>query len=352
MISINVHASKKYDVSIGEGFLDECGDAIFKAAGGRLAMIVTDDNVSALYENRLRSTLEKSGYRVARYVIPRGESSKNDINFFSLLNHLAEEKFTREDVVVALGGGVVGDLAGFGAACYMRGVRFVQIPTTLLSAVDSSVGGKTAINLKAGKNLAGAFYQPDAVLCDVSLLSTLPAEFFSEGCAEVIKYGVISDAAFFRSLETPIDKQLVKVIARCVSIKRDIVLEDEFEKGARKLLNFGHTVGHAVELLSDYKTAHGAAVAIGMAVETRAAFRMGICQKECALEILKMLRLYRLPENADFQAAQLAKACLSDKKRDGDSLTMIFPTELGRCIFKKVPVSDLESVISLGLGEL
>ena len=352
MKTIRINASRIYDVIIGGEILDSCGAAVRKAAGGRSSAIVTDDNVAPLYEKRLSGTLLKNGYRVVSYVLPCGESSKNAENFISLLEFLANEKFTREDVIVALGGGVVGDLAGFAAACYMRGVRFVQIPTTLLSAVDSSVGGKTAINLTAGKNLAGAFYQPDAVLCDVSLFSTLTPEVFSGGCAEVIKYGIISDRALFRSLETPIEKQMVDVIARCVSIKGDIVLEDEFEMGARKLLNFGHTIGHAIELLSNYQTPHGFAVAVGMACEARAAFRMGICQKECPQDIMQMLRRYGLPENTHFEADMLARACLTDKKRGGDSLTMIFPTEIGRCIFKEVPVSELETVIRLGLEGL
>ena len=351
MKTITVRASKAYDVTIGEGLLDDCGSAVRKAAGGLNAAIVTDDNVAELYESRLRDALLKNGYRVAKYVIPHGENSKNDKNLISLLNFLADSKFTREDVVVALGGGVVGDLAGFTAACYMRGVRFVQIPTTLLSMVDSSVGGKTAINLAAGKNLAGAFYQPDAVLCDVSLLSTLPPEVFRDGCAEVIKHGIILDREFFHSLEVLIDKQLVDVVSRCVSIKRDVVLEDEFEKGVRKLLNFGHTVGHAIELLSGYQISHGHAVAIGMAVEARAAFRMGICREECLRDILRMLRLYGLPVSIHFKADELAQACLSDKKREGQHIAMVFPTEIGYCVLKEVPVSEMEAVIRMGLAE-
>jgi len=351
MRTITVNASKTYDITIGTGVLSEAGSIIRKTAGGKTAAIVTDDNVAPLYAERLKSILEESNYRTATYIFRSGETSKDAGTFISVLNFLGSEKLSRTDVVVALGGGVVGDLAGFAAACYMRGIRFVQIPTTLLAAVDSSVGGKTAINLITGKNLAGAFYQPDAVLCDVSLLTTLTAEVFRDGCAEVIKYGIIADSVLFESLKTPIRTQSEAVIARCIEIKRDIVAEDEFEHGARKLLNFGHTIGHAIELLSKYRTPHGQAVAAGMAIVTRAAVRMGICGAHSLRDILHVLRLYELPENTAYKADKLTHACLSDKKRDGDSLTMIFPLEIGKCVLKKIPVSELEAVIGLGLME-
>ena len=349
MKTITVNASKTYDIIVGTGFFDEAGSIINKTIGGQTAAIITDDNVSPLYGQRLANSLANNGYRVVQYVFPHGELSKNEKTFFSILNFLAEEKLSRTDIVVALGGGVAGDLAGFAASCYMRGTRFVQIPTTLLAAVDSSVGGKTAINLVAGKNLAGSFYQPDAVLCDVSLLSTLPQETFKDGCAEVIKYGVIADRVLFESLNKTVHTQLENIIARCVEIKRDIVAVDEFENGERKLLNFGHTIGHAIELLSDFNVSHGRAVAAGMAIETSVAVRLGLCNEDCLKDVLQMLRLYELPENTDFQAAELARACLSDKKRDGGSLTMIFPQEIGKCVLKKIPTDELETVIRLGL---
>jgi len=239
----------------------------------------------------------------------------------------------------------------------MRGIHFVQIPTTLLAAVDSSVSGKTAVNLDSGKNLAGSFYQPDAVICDISLLSTLKPETFRDGLAEVIKYGVIADRTLFELLKnqvlTPADKfHLENVIARCVEIKRDIVAEDEYENGIRKLLNFGHTSGHAIELLSGYQITHGHAVAAGIAIATRAAFRMGICKAQCFEDILHMLRYYELPVNTEYEASELANACLSDKKRDKDTITMIFPVETGNCIFKKIPVCELEMVIRMGLMDI
>jgi 3-dehydroquinate synthase len=349
MKTITVNASKTYEIKIGSGILDDAGSILKKI--GSTAAVITDDNVAPLYADRLEQSLLHSGIRIVRYVIPHGEASKNTGQFLSLVNFLAKEKLSRTDTVVALGGGVVGDLAGFAAAVFMRGIGFVQIPTTLLAAVDSSVGGKTAINLEAGKNLAGAFYQPDAVLCDISLLSTLTADIFRDGCAEVIKYGIIADSALFDSFETPINTQLEKVIARCVEIKRDIVAQDEYERGERKFLNFGHTIGHAIELLSGYEITHGSAVAAGMAIVTRMAVRMGICDDLCSHGVLQMLKRYDLPVNTAYDAASLARACLADKKRDGGKLTMIFPEKIGKCVLKDIKIEELENLIRLGLEE-
>jgi 3-dehydroquinate synthase len=349
---ITVNASKTYDIFIGADILGETGILVRKTAGGQAAAIVTDDNVAALYEKRLSAALENNGYRVVKFVFPRGEASKNAGTFLSLLNFLAEERLSRTDIIIALGGGVTGDIAGFAAACYMRGIKYIQIPTTLLAAVDSSVGGKTAVNLAAGKNLAGAFYQPEAVICDTSLLSSLPPEAYRDGCAEIIKYGVLADRTLFESLITPVAEELESVIARCVEIKRDIVAEDEFENGARKILNLGHTVGHSIELLSKYNIPHGAAVAAGMAIITRAAVHMGICEIDCLRDILGMLRLYGLPADTPYEAERIAQACLSDKKRDGGHITMIFPVKIGKCILKDIPVEDLATVIQMGLKVL
>jgi len=350
MKTITVNASKTYDIKIGSGILDDAGSILSNI--GAAAAIVTDDIVAPLYAQRLEQALLRKKTRVVRYVIPNGEASKSAEYLVPLVNFLAKEKLSRTDTVIALGGGVVGDLAGFAAAVYMRGTGFIQIPTTLLAAVDSSVGGKTAINLEAGKNLAGAFYQPDAVLCDISLLSTLRPEVFRDGCAEVIKYGVIADSELFKSFEKPIKDRLEDVIARCVEIKRDIVAQDEFEKSVRKFLNFGHTIGHAIELLSRYKFTHGSAVAEGMAIVTRAAAQMKICDDSCRQDVIKILKLYGLPTNTTFDPASLANACLSDKKRDGGKVTMIFPEKIGKCIMKDIKVEELENVIRLGMEEL
>ncbi len=349
MKTVTVSASKTYDILIASGLLDGAGGYVRPFIPGGSAAIVTDDIVDRLYGGRLAASLTAAGLQTVRDVIPNGEASKNAETFIGLLNFLAESRLTRADAVVALGGGVVGDLAGFAAAAYMRGVRFIQIPTTLLAAVDSSVGGKTAIDLDAGKNLAGAFYQPEFVLCDLALLDTLRGEIFTDGLAEVIKYGVIADRELFDRLRKPIKPQLEEIVARCVSIKRDIVDADEFETGPRKLLNFGHTVGHAVERLSDYTVSHGRAVAVGMAVMARACAKSGICTDEAAREIVALIEAGGLPVTTDRGAAQLARAALSDKKRSGGTITLTVVERVGKCVLKDMPVEALESFIAPGL---
>ena len=259
-------------------------------------------------------------------------------------------QLTRTDLIVALGGGVVGDLAGFAAACYLRGIRFIQVPTTLLAAVDSSVGGKTAIDLDAGKNLAGAFWQPSLVLCDTDTLSTLPEEIFRDGCAEVIKYAVLYDPELIQQLlESGLDFDRESVITRCVQWKRDVVMEDEFDTGARMKLNLGHTFGHGVEAKSHFSVSHGKAVAIGMAMVGRASAKSGICSEETSHRIQKILQLFGLPVSTEYTAEELYTYTLSDKKRSGGSLTLIVPKEIGHCEGISVPVDQLPSFIEAGL---
>lgn len=349
MAKVRVEASKSYDIIISAGLLQSAGEHIKNTVGGTKAAIITDDIVDKLYARTLETTLIDAGYEVFKFVIPNGEGSKNTENFLAILDFLAENGFTRKDAAVALGGGVVGDLAGFTAASYMRGMRLVQVPTTLLAAVDSSVGGKTGIDLRAGKNLAGTFYQPDLVLCDYLTLSTLKEDVFRSGCAEVIKYGVISDTSLFESLREPIESRLEEIITRCVEIKRDIVVADEREGGLRQILNFGHTFGHAIELLSDYRTPHGEAVAIGMAMMARACARLAICGTSTAESIIDMIRHYGLPTETAFSVEDIYKAALSDKKMGGGVITLVVPIEIGRCELRKTSLEELWEFIELGL---
>lgn len=309
MKTVEVRASGAYTVEIGSGLLDALGRELSALASGSV-LVVTDSNVAPHYLQRACASLRQAGFAVCSVEIPAGESSKNLENFGLLLRVLAQKRLTRTDTVVALGGGVTGDLAGFAAASYLRGVRLVQVPTTLLAMVDSSVGGKTAVDLPEGKNLVGAFHQPALVLCDTDTLDTLPEAVFREGCAEVIKTAILFDRPLFRQLAqqgTGFDRE--DVIARCVAHKRDIVAEDEFENGSRRLLNLGHTVGHAVEKCSGYTVSHGAAVAIGTAVMARA-----FCREDRE-EILAVLKKFGLPLETDFTPEELAQAALSDKKR-------------------------------------
>ncbi len=341
--------SRAYDVLVGRGLIERAGELCRDVLPGRRAAVVTDTNVGPIYAKALEKSLEAAGFATVRHVIRSGEASKDGENFLKLLEFLAAGELTRADAVFALGGGVVGDLSGFAASAYLRGIRLVQVPTSLLSQVDSSVGGKTAIDLRAGKNLAGAFYEPDLVLCDIDTLSTLPKETFRDGMAEVIKYGVIADEALFCALETDA-LALSDLIARCVSIKRDIVCLDERDLGVRQLLNFGHTPAHAIEKLSGYAVPHGRAVAAGMAIMARAAARLTFCAPDCPARIAGLLCKYGLPSETTFSAQALSSAAGADKKRSGDTIQLVVPEKIGSCRLWKVRVEEVEGVFQKGLA--
>lgn len=347
--TVTVSASKKYDVIIGSGLLREAGERVKAVNGGSALCLVTDDVVDALYGAAVENSLAAAGYRVEKIVIPHGEASKTPETYLNIISFMAEKDISGGDAAVALGGGVIGDLTGFAAATYRRGIDFVQLPTTLLAAVDASVGGKTAVDLPAGKNLLGAFHQPSLVLCDTDTFKTLSKDILRDGCSEIIKYAMIKDAALFDVLQDIPSAMSEDVIARCVEIKRDVVEADERDKGERRLLNFGHTVGHAVELLSDFGITHGSAVAIGMAIVARASAKLGYCSEECSAMLVEKIKSFGLPTETEFTAAQLAKAMLADKKRSGGTVDMIIPEKIGRCVIRKTDVSDLESFVSAGM---
>ncbi len=336
---VKISASRSYEVRIGGGLLDTLGARAAALLKGRTVCIVSDDSVAALYESRARASLEAAGFGVVTYVFPHGEQSKSGENFLQLLNFLAEHRLTRADGLIALGGGVTGDLTGFAAACYLRGVRYIQVPTSLLAMVDSSVGGKTAIDLPAGKNLCGAFWQPVEVLCDTELLKTLPEPIFRDGCAEVIKYGVLGDKAFFERLKGSPD--LEAMVTRCVEMKRDVVEDDEFDTGRRQLLNLGHTLGHAVEANSAFTLSHGQAVAIGMAMMARSAVSHGFCTPETRDEIIHLLTRYGLPVETNQTKESILQTALGDKKRQGGTITLVVPEAIGQCKLHTIPVEEL-----------
>ena len=350
MKTVHVAASKEYDVLIGEGLLSQLHYYVQQVANPSKIVIVSDTHVWPLYGPTAVSVLEKAGYLVHSYVFNAGEENKNGHTYLSLLDYLACNQVTRSDLLIALGGGVVGDMTGFAAATYLRGINYIQIPTTLLAAVDSSVGGKTAIDLPSGKNLAGAFYQPKLVLCDLRTLDTLPEETFRDGCAEVIKYGILYDPQLFRHLQThtlAFDREYV--ISRCVELKRNVVCEDEFDRGSRQKLNLGHTIGHAVEHCSHFTVPHGKAVAIGMAIIARFAVREQLCDSHTTKEILELLQSFRLPCKSDYSSIELSDAALSDKKRSTNTVNLIIPRKIGQCDIVPCPVSKLHSVIEAGL---
>lgn len=345
MRSVTVKTSAMYEVLIGSGLLQKAGEAVKKVISPCKAAIVTDSTVVHLYEETVRKSLTEAGFSVCTFVFPAGEASKNIHTLSHLLEFLAKEEMTRTDLIVALGGGVTGDLAGFGAAVYLRGIPFVQIPTTFLAAIDSSVGGKTAVDLEAGKNLAGAFYQPKLVLCDTDVLQTLPEVVFADGISEALKYGVLGDDALFEKIAGGDFRQdLEEIIETCVSMKRDVVEEDEFDTGKRQLLNLGHTFGHAIEQKSHFQMTHGHAVAIGMHLIAKAAEAKGIAEKGTAAAIAKALEQNQLPKETEFSPAEVAEGTLRDKKRRGGTISFVFPKKIGACEIVKIPVEEVEAL--------
>lgn len=349
MRTIEVNATRRYEVHVGNGLLEQTGALAAPLIRGRRGVIVSDSRVFPLYGDRLATSLTAAGFSVCSYVFPEGEASKNTQTLVSLLNFLANEQITRSDALFALGGGVTGDLTGLAAATYQRGMACVQVPTTLLAAVDASVGGKTAVNLDAGKNLMGAFFQPYLVVCDPTLTQTLPPEVFADGCAEVIKYGMIASDQLLGRLRGPLVGEVLEaVIADCIAIKRDLVTRDEFDTGERQLLNFGHTVGHAIERCSNFGISHGSAVAIGMAVITRACVAEGRCERGCASLLLELLARFGLPDRCEYTSQELLEAARSDKKRSGERITLVLPERPGRCVLESCDYPTLLSMLEKG----
>jgi len=350
MITINIEASRSYPIHIGASLLDKFTDHLTVFPKCSKICLVSDSTVYPLYGDFLLSTLRRQ-YEVSTFVFESGEASKCAATYLKLLSFLAQQELTRTDLIIALGGGVVGDLAGFAAATYLRGIPYIQVPTTLLAAVDSSVGGKTAIDLPEGKNLAGAFYQPCFVLCDTLTLRTLPDSVFRDGCAEVIKYAVLYDEELFDHLETrglSFDREFV--ISRCVQWKKEAVMADEFDRGLRMKLNLGHTIGHAVESCSQFGISHGKAVSIGMAIVCRSACKHGWLDQSVCQRILNCLEQFGLPVNTEYSSEVLFHAALSDKKRSGSSVNMILPRSIGDCTIVPVPNSELKAFIESGLS--
>lgn len=343
MNRIEINTSRKYDVYIGGGLLSRTGELAAKSIKGRRALVVGGENVLPLYGQKLSESLSAAGFDGTVCPIPGGEQHKNADTLLYILETLAELEFDRDDAVFALGGGVTGDIAGLAAALYRRGIACVQLPTTLLAAVDSSVGGKTAVNLNKGKNLMGAFAQPTLVICDTDCLATLPPRIFNEGWAEIIKYACIADPLLVE------ESDIERIIARCVEIKRAAVVADEHDRGQRRRLNFGHTIGHAVEKASDFSYLHGEAVAIGMAVLTRGCAALGLCGEDCAEKIEQLLAAHELPIRCELSATKIYEAALSDKKRSGDSIALVLPSEFGRCEVVNSGFGLLRRIIEAGL---
>ncbi len=344
MQTINVRTGRPYAVKIENGILSRAAAEIAARMEGRRTVIVTDDNVAPLYAEALRADLLSAGIRTDVFVFPHGEGHKTMDTVTALLSYLVEKEITRRDFLVALGGGIVGDLCGFAAAIHLRGIPFIQLPTTLLAAVDSSVGGKTGVNLDGLKNQVGAFWQPSLVLCDPETFRTLPPADYADGMAEVIKYAVLFDPSLYESLLGDFD--LCEVIAKCVDLKRAVVEQDERDTGRRQLLNLGHTVGHAIEKCSCGRISHGKAVAMGTLLVTRAAVKSGICKENFTNSLQKLLSSHGLPDECPYPLTALLPYMKSDKKRGGDEITLILPRGIGDCILHTLPLSELPALLS------
>ena len=349
-IEIELPVGQGYRILIEDGLLDRIGAYAGALLPVGKAVIVSDSHVYPLYGERLSASLTQAGFAVVSFVFPAGEASKSAETLFSLWRFLAENEVTRRDSIFALGGGVTGDLAGFAAASFLRGIPFVQVPTSLLAMVDSAVGGKTAIDIPEGKNLVGAFYQPRAVLCDPLLLASLPEAELRCGMAEVIKYAFINRPSMLPYLASrPTKEALTRLIAEAIRDKAAIVAEDERDTGVRQLLNFGHTPAHAIELLSDFSVPHGYAVAAGMLLMTRAAVRRGYCEKDVLSALESILSANDIPCDLPYTADALSGAALRDKKRMGDKLTLVIPVSLGKCELLSMPVTCLTAFFDDGL---
>ena len=335
-------SSASYEVKIGCGLLDALGTEVRACTRAGRVALVSGENVFPLYGERALRSLRSAGFDTEVVVFPAGEETKSLASYGELLNRLTARKFSRSDCLVALGGGVTGDLTGFAAATYQRGVPYVQVPTTLLAAVDSSVGGKTAVNLPAAKNQVGTFYQPSLVLCDPDTLATLPARERNAGYAEVVKYGILGDADLFDTLQQGSFKP-EDVIETCIRMKAEIVEEDERDLGRRRLLNLGHTFGHAVEARSGYSLLHGEAVSIGIAMIARAAARLGSLDTASVEAITALLASFSLPTETAYTPDELYDTLLLDKKISSGRLHLIVPRSIGWCEALPVGPEELRS---------
>ncbi|MDR0196619.1 MAG: 3-dehydroquinate synthase [Oscillospiraceae bacterium] len=345
MRRIRVNAGKGYDILIGAGLLERSGELVRPLTSAGIAAIVTDDIVGALYSDKVSACLESAGFTVKTFVFPNGEKSKSHDVLSGLYVFLADLRLTRSDVLIALGGGVVGDLAGYAAATYLRGVDCVQIPTTLLAQTDSSVGGKTGVNIKAGKNLVGAFHQPALVICDTDTLSTLSPETFSDGMAEVIKHAMIYDEGLFDLISGNI-AEIGDVLERSVRVKVAVVERDTYEKGERMKLNFGHTLGHAIEKYHKFGgITHGSAVAAGMAIFTKLSERLGLTERGTYEKLIGCLRKYNLPTSTKADMNELYEYCMNDKKRSGDYVNIVLCEKIGVSFIKKMDAKEFKGFL-------
>ncbi len=348
MKKLVVNVQKPYEILIERNIINSCGSYISKITNAKKVVVITDSNVEKLYLDTVVKSLSEY-FEVFSYSFTAGEKSKTVFEVTKMVEFMAENSLSRNDLAVALGGGVTGDMAGFAASCYLRGIDFVQIPTTLLSQIDSSVGGKTGVDLPQGKNLCGAFHQPSLVLIDQNVLDTLDERFFNDGMGEAIKYGCIKSEKLFSRLEKENAKDFIEdLIFECVDIKRQVVENDEKEKGERAILNFGHTVGHAIEKLNNFEgISHGEAVAIGMVYVTNSSEKSGMTENGTTDRLIKLLEKYSLPVKTDYSLEKLVAAMLNDKKQTGNGIKFITLEKIGKGVISPVENKDIKKFLGV-----
>ncbi len=349
--------SRSYQVHVGCGILDGIGEVTRAAAGGERVCVITETNVGPLYAERVEASLAAAGYAVSTLTFEAGEQNKRLSTLEGLLEGLAEAQLTRDDVVIALGGGVTGDMAGLAAAMYLRGIQVVQAPTSLLAMVDSSVGGKVAVDLAHGKNLCGFFWQPSAVLADVECLHSIAPELYTDSIGEVVKHAVLADPQMLAELtarpmngEGYPDEPVARIVAKNVEIKRDVVVSDEKERGLRQTLNLGHTIGHGIEAASDFSLGHGSSVAAGLCCMARAACAKGWCKSETRDAIVAAMAAQGLPTDTELPHDVVFDYMVHDKKRHGDTMNIVVPDEVGAVSVRKVTLEELRELVELGCG--
>lgn len=350
---ININTDRNYQIRLQNGLLHRIGLELIKHHTSGKICIISDQNSHRYWGSTLHSSLEGMGFELHSLVFPPGELTKSFKNLEDIINYLAEHRFSRSDFLIGLGGGVIGDLTGFAASIYMRGIEFYNIPTTLLSAVDSSVGGKTAINLDTGKNMAGTFWQPSGVFFDINTLQTLPKDQIKNGLGEIIKAGVIMDDSIISMMENHWPNNLSEIIDtliyKSINVKKEIVQQDEREKGLRQTLNLGHTIGHAVENLSHYEIPHGQAVSMGLMIMAKIAERMDWSQGNLSYRLEHLYQRYSIDVNCPFHAKSIVHEIMADKKRRGDSITLAIPVKIGQCTLRNVEVSQLRYLLEKGM---
>lgn len=355
---IDVKASIEYKVTIGSGVINETGRIVKEVAKGiTKALLVSDTTVAPLYADKVKAAIEEEGIEVYEYTFEAGEQSKNIDTITAMWGTMAKAGFTRTDAIVSVGGGVAGDMSGFAAATFLRGIKVIQVPTSLLAMVDACVGGKTGIDLKEGKNLVGAFHQPSAVIEDTDCLATLSDEIFSEGMAEVTKYAFIMDLPLYdllmenssRGIEIRNDAELMeKIVSMCVADKAYVIEVDECDNGLRQTLNYGHTIGHVIERNSNFQLAHGVCVAKGMGIITDAAVAAGRMSQDEAYKIKELIKAYGLPVEDSITPEDAVSGALNDKKKRGNTISLIVVDKIGEAQIVKMTPDELLTFLKGG----